>query len=76
MEKVYFHNVTNKNKRTILMLNTFAIIVEAYDQPEWCGKHEALNGLFGCNKLLGLTNEITTKESCINCKFYKDEVNK
>lgn len=73
MEKVYFHDITNKYKRAIIMSMTFPQILENYKQPEWCNKNEALNGLFGCRKLLGLTNELTTKESCAKCKDYKNE---
>jgi len=69
----YFHNLTNLEKSEVLMLKTFAQIIENYEQPYWCGKHEALNGIFGCSKLLGITYENTTKESCKNCNFLKDE---
>ncbi len=69
MEKIYFHIIEKKHKKEILLDLTFAQILENFKQPDWCGKHEALNGLFGCNKLLG--DGVTTKESCINCKDFK-----
>lgn len=72
-EKTYFHQIANKYKKDIIMSTTFAEILENYEQPQWCGKHEALNGLFGCPKLLGVTNELTDKESCAECIHFKNE---
>lgn len=74
MDKIYFHNIANKYKKEILLDLTFSQILENYKQPDWCGKHESLNGLFGCDKLLG--DGVTSKESCINCKDLKNEINK
>ena len=66
-----FHKLSNKDKRNELMVYTIAEILSIYEQPKWCNKHEALNGLFGCEILLGLTNETINRELCSNCENYK-----
>lgn len=69
----YFHDLINRDKRKVIMNNPFSTIIKDYKQPEWCGKFEALNGIFGCNILLGLTHHSVNEELCSNCKEYKNE---
>ena len=73
MDKKYFHEMSNDYKQGIILFMSFNRILHNFKQPDWCGKLDALNGLFGCNKLLGLTCEITTEESCSKCKFFKND---
>jgi hypothetical protein len=68
---IYFHELTNREKKDILLNLKFSYILENYKQPEWCNKDQALNGIFGCNILLGLTHNKINKEFCSNCKNFK-----
>ena len=72
--KLEFHKFDNIDKRSMLMYYSFAQILESYKQPDWCGKHEALNGIFGCNELLGLTQNKINKDFCSKCKDFKNEI--
>lgn len=73
MDKEYYHKLKKIEKLDSLLYMPISHIVSCYKQPDWCGKHDALNGIFGCNKLL---NNVTSIEDCINCKDCKDETNK
>jgi len=69
----YFHELSNNNKREALIASPISFIMLRYTQPKWCNKHEALNGLFGCEILLGLSNEKVTKTLCSNCENFKNK---
>jgi len=70
----YFHELDNIEKRNALLTFTIGDIMAVYKQPKWCDRENALNGLFGCEILLGLTNEEVTKNLCSNCENFKNEI--
>lgn len=67
MGKLYFHELSDKEKREILLTKSIGVILNEYEQPKWCGKHEALNGIFGCRDLLGITKKNICKQYCSDC---------
>lgn len=66
--KTYLHNLDEKQKLA-LRTDTIRNIKANFDKPYWCSNDDALNGVFGCKKLL---SSLKIKEShCLHCEHYK-----
>ena len=72
MDKIYFHELSDDEKQKVLLTKPISVILEEYEQPKWCGQHEALNGIFGCKDLLGITKNKICKQYCSDCTQFED----
>lgn len=63
----YIHDLYVDDKRA-LRKQTVAFIKTHYRQPYWCGNQNALNGVFGCRKLM--FDKKVTENKCLTCEFY------
>ena len=67
-EKKYWHELSGEEKAEAIEKE---MTWDEFNQPDWCGYLEALNGLMGCWSLTGDAN--ISKEFCKNCdQFIKE----
>ena len=76
MNKRYFHTLADSTIRKLISHHiTWGEIMERYEQPDWCGYPNALEGLMGCWSLTSLfkyRHEIS-REYCVGCNCYIEE---
>jgi len=81
MDKKYFHEIDKKEVDELIKgKKTWEYIMANYKQPDWCGYHDALRGLWGCWSLTGLLARRKgefkiSKEFCSKCDCFKSEFN-
>ena len=72
----YFHQLPDKEIQKLLDKKvSIGYIKNNYIQPDWCSYNNALDGPFGCWKLMDLFNERKniSEETCKNCDCFKNK---
>lgn len=70
-KRPYFHELPQETINDLIARKTtWQQIMDNYQQPTWCGYHEALNGSMGCWTLTDLT--LTSHRTQLSSSFCAD----